>query len=201
MSTDDGIEKTLLKRSGSKCELCGLTENLSVYPVPPDSREKAEDSILVCNTCRDQIDYPKKVIVNHWRCLNDSIWSQVPAVQVVSWRMITRLNTSHKNLRWTQDLLDIIYLEEKTLAWAKATGEGLEKEEKFKHKDCNGGVLEAGDTVILTKDLNIKGANFTAKRGTTVRAILLVSNNTEYIEGKINGQKIVIMTRFVKKIS
>jgi len=69
----------------------------------------------------------------------------------------------------------------------------------LQHIDSNGAVLSAGDTVTLTKDLNVKGANFTAKRGTAVRGISLVHDNPEQIEGRVNGQKIVILTRFVKK--
>jgi protein PhnA len=67
--------------------------------------------------------------------------------------------------------------------------------------DSNGTILEAGDSVTLIKDLNVKGANFTAKRGTVVRGIFLVADNPEHIEGKINGQQIVILTKFVKKSS
>jgi len=59
--------------------------------------------------------------------------------------------------------------------------------------------LAAGDTVTLIKDLNVKGAGFTAKRGTAVRGIALVADKAEHIEGKINGQQIVILTKFVKK--
>jgi protein PhnA len=47
--------------------------------------------------------------------------------------------------------------------------------------------------------LDVKGANFTAKRGTAVRNIRLVHDNPEQIEGKINGQGIVILTQYVKK--
>jgi len=53
--------------------------------------------------------------------------------------------------------------------------------------------------VVLIKDLKVKGAGFTAKRGTAVRNISLVHDNAEHIEGKINGQKIVILTQYVKK--
>ena len=70
-------------------------------------------------TCRKQIENPEKVEANHWRCLNDSMWSQVPAVQVVVWRMLKRLSAEG----WPQDLLDMLYLDESTQAWAKATGE------------------------------------------------------------------------------
>ena len=51
----------------------------------------------------------------------------------------------------------------------------------------------------LIQKLNVKGANFTAKRGTTVRGISLVADNAEQLEGKVNGQQIVILTKFVNK--
>lgn len=201
MSADSGMEKALQGRSGSKCELCGAAESLVIYAVPPDSQEKVDDSVLICITCSNQLDSPNNIDVDHWRCLNDSIWSQVPAVQVLSWRMLNRLITSDHALRWQQDILDIIYLDEATLSWAKAIDEGRATEQDAKHVDSNGAVLEAGDTVTLIKDLNVKGANFIAKRGTAVRGISLVADNAEQIEGKVNGQQVVILTKFVKKSS
>ena len=107
--------------------------------------------------------------------------------------MLTRLNTS-----WTQNLLDMMYLEDDILKWAKATGEGIEGMD-VKHRDSNGVVISQGDTVVLIKDLDVKGAGFTAKRGTAVRNVNLVNDNPEHIEGKVNGQRIVILTQFVKK--
>ena len=65
--------------------------------------------------------------------------------------------------------------------------------------DSNGVKLSAGDNVYLIKDLQVKGAGFTAKQGTTVRGISLTSN-PEHVEGRVNGQKIVILTKFVKKV-
>ena len=188
-------EKELQSRSESKCELCGATENLTIYEIPPESNGNPEQSVLICKTCKEQIDDPVKMDANHWRCLNDSMWSQVPAVQVIAWRMLTRLSSEG----WPQDLLDMLYLDDELLTWAQATGEGQTNENNVKHLDCNGAVLATGDTVTLTKDLNVKGANFTAKRGTAVRKISLVADNAKQIEGKVDGQHIVILTEFVKK--
>jgi len=189
------IEKELYARSESKCELCSATETLSVYDVPPDADGSIDHAILICHTCKTQIDDPEKMETNHWRCLNDSMWSQVPAVQIMAWRMLTRLSDEG----WPQDLLDMLYLDDDMLTWAKATGEGQSNEDKVIHKDSNGAVLEVGDTVTLIKDLNVKGANFTAKRGTAVRKISLVADNAKQIEGRVEGQHIVILTEFVKK--
>ena len=107
--------------------------------------------------CREQIDHPEKADANHWRCLNDSMWNQNPAVQVLAWRMLNQLKAEG----WAQDLLDILYLDEHTLIWAQTMGEGSD-DEAVTHSDCNGAVLAAGDTVTLSKDLNVKGAGFTA---------------------------------------
>ncbi len=189
------IEQALQARSESKCELCGATEDLSVFAVPPSSDNSVDQSVLLCDTCRNQIDNPEQVDANHWRCLNDSMWSQVPAVQVLAWRMLNRL----RGEGWPQDLLDMMYLDDETLSWAQATGDHLSDDEVVRHLDSNGVVLEAGDTVTLIKDLNVKGSSLTAKRGTAVRNISLVPDNPEHIEGRVEGQQIVILTKFVKK--
>lgn len=63
----------------------------------------------------------------------------------------------------------------------------------------NGAALAQGDSVVLIKDLPVKGAGFTAKRGTVVRGIALVADNAAHIEGRIEGQRIVILTEFVKR--
>ena len=76
-------EQVLKDRSESKCELCNSTENLQTYEVPPSSNATPDECILICDTCREQIEHPDKVDVNHWRCLNESMWSQLPAVQVM----------------------------------------------------------------------------------------------------------------------
>ncbi|MFN2306674.1 MAG: alkylphosphonate utilization protein, partial [Paracoccaceae bacterium] len=67
------------------------------------------------------------------------------------------------------------------------------------HRDSNGMELAHGDTVVLVKDLPVKGAGFTAKRGTAVRNISLVPENAAHIEGRVEGQRIVILTEFVKR--
>ncbi len=187
-------EADLQVRSGSTCELCSNSEQLGIFAVSP-SDESADQSVLICHICRDQINNPENVDLNHWRCLNDSMWSQVPAVQVIAWRMLNRFSAEG----WPQELLDMLYLDEATLAWAKADEEGDIDEDALIHKDCNGTLLAAGDTVTLTKDLNVKGTSFTAKRGTAVRNISLVSSNEEHIEGRVNGTQIVILTKFVKR--
>ena len=188
------IDNALVERSNGCCELCGATDDLGVYAVPPEADGSADQALYLCATCTSQIENPDLVDPNHWRCLNDSMWSQVPAVQVMAWRMLSRLSAEG----WPQDLLDMLYLEDDVLTWAKS-GMPAQAEDAVVHQDCHGALLTAGDTVTLVKDLDVKGANFTAKRGTAVRGISLVADNPEHIEGRVNGQRIVILTKFVKK--
>lgn len=190
------LERELHKRSNSECELCASTENLKVHQVLPVRKEGLEESLLACVNCIDQIENPDKTEANHWRCLNDSMWSEHTSVQVIAWRMLSRLRIHG----WPQDLLDMLYLDEDTLAWAKATGEDEDAEDKIVHRDSNGAVIEAGDSVVLIKDLPVKGSSMVAKRGTAVRRVSLDNENAEYIEGKVDGQQIVIITKYVKKI-
>ncbi len=191
------VEKELLERSGSKCELCSAKENLKVYEVPPVSTGGIDGSLLACTTCISQIENPETTDANHWRCLNDSMWSEFKPVQAVAWRMLSRLRSEG----WPQDLLDMMYLDDDTLKWAQATGEGLDESEKIIHRDVNGVILEAGDNVVLIKDLKVKGSSMVAKQGSAVRRITLDPENAEYIEGKVDGQHIVIITKYVKKTS
>ncbi len=189
------IQKSLETRSGSQCELCGAADKLSVYDLPNSPSQTEETAILVCDTCRSQIENPDTMDANHWRCLNDSMWSPIPAVQVMAWRLLHRL----KSEGWPQDLLDMLYLDEETLAWAAASGDAKDPNEQIVHRDVNGAVLEAGDNVVLIKDLKVKGSSMVAKQGTAVRRISLDHDNPEYIEGKVDGQQIVILTKYVKK--
>ncbi len=184
------ISNALTTRSEAKCELCSATGELSEYIVPPKVADELDNQVALCSKCLTQIQDPTQVEVNHWRCLNESMWSTVPAVQVMAYRMLNRLNQES----WAQDLIGMMYLDEDTMEWAKHGGDA-----SIVHKDSNGNILQAGDTVTLIQDLNVKGANFTAKRGTAVRRIRLDPDNAAHIEGKVDGQHIVILTKFVKK--
>jgi len=184
------FEKELQTRSESKCELCDSIDGLAVYEVQPKRNENADDHAYLCATCIEQIDDSDKVDPNHWRCLNSSMWSAVPAVQVLAYRLLNQL----KGEGWPNELLEMLFLDDETQEWANA---GMAS--GVVHVDANGAVLQAGDTVVLTKDLKVKGTSFVAKRGTAVRRISLVVDNPEHIEGKVEGQRIVILTKFVRK--
>lgn len=182
-------EKELITRSSGVCELCGSSEGLSVLEVKP-SDSSAEQSIYVCSTCQEQISNPGTMDENHFNCLNDSMWSETPAVKVMSYILLHRLGR--------QDLVEMMYLEEDELKWADSAVNA--ETNKIVHKDANGVILSAGDSVVILKDLEVKGAGFTAKRGTTVTRIALPADIDDHIEGRVNGTKIFLKTEFLKKV-
>ena len=186
------IEQTLIERSGNICELCGTTEGLSPFEVAP-SDGSADQSIYICETCKSQIENPQNLDTDHWRCLSDSMWSQVPAVQVMGYRLLSALGD--------QDQLDMMYLEDDVKGWAQSGMLNTASNDAggpVVQRDSNGTILAEGDTVTLIKDLEVKGAGFTAKRGTIVKNIRL-TDDARYIEGKINGSTIVLVAAFMKK--
>ncbi|MDP2317020.1 MAG: PhnA domain-containing protein [Pseudomonadota bacterium] len=191
----DALAPLLHARAHSHCELCGADPDLTVHLVPPVAEAVADRAVLVCATCRAQLDGEVPLAANHWHCLREAVWSEVPAVQVVSWRLLSRLGSEP----WATELLDQVFLDDDVLAWAQAgldaTAEG---EAAVRVVDSNGAVLADGDAVTLIKDLDVKGASFTAKRGTLVKGIRL-TDDPDLVEGKVNGIGIYLKTCFLKK--
>lgn len=191
------IEPALLERANSVCEICGSTTELTNIKATEGLSSELDNSVLVCAKCNSQISHSEPLDNNHLRCLNESMWSQEPAVQIIAYRLLTKLAV---NETWARDALEMLYIEDSILALAKDSLEAEDDQsDAIVHRDSNGNILQAGDSVTLIKDLNVKGANFTAKRGTSVRRITLVPDNSDHIEGRVNDQRIVILTKFVKK--
>jgi protein PhnA len=189
------IEKTLRERANNVCELCAADSPLSVYEVPESQDVSVETSVYICQTCNSQITNLESMDTNHWRCLNNSMWSECSAVQVMAYRILNSLRSEG----WAADLQDQMYLEGDALNWAKA---GIHQELAAGvtvTKDSNGVQLVAGDSVTLIKDLVVKGAGFTAKRGALVKNISL-TDDPKHIEGKVSGTQIVLVTAFLKKV-
>ncbi len=189
------IEEQLIERSNNSCELCSQSNDLSVYTVPPHDQQTAETCIYVCQTCFDQIEKKEQLDATHWRSLTDSMWSTFPVVQVVAWRMLNRLRQE----AWAAENLDVLYLDDETLALAKKTGDHEQDGKVEFHQDVNKARLYDGDTVVLIKTLDVKGSTLSAKLGTVVKNIRLVADNVAQIEGKIDGQTIVILTKYLRK--
>jgi protein PhnA len=199
MSTYDDI----LARAHGACELCSASSDLAAFEVSHAPGDGADAAVLTCGTCRAGLGAEEEHAddapdANHWRCLTTSMWSEVPAVQALAFRTLTGLADGQP---WAAELLEQLYLEDDLRAWAEA---GLAADSgaaatAVVHRDSNGVVLATGDTVTLIKDLDVKGAGFTAKRGTAVRGIALVDDNPDHIEGRVNGTRIVLLTQFVRK--
>ena len=164
--------------------------------MPFAKNKGAESAILINSKCFDQIEKKELPEAKFWEgILPTAMWSEVPAVQVVAYRMLNRF----RNESWAVDALDMIYMDDDNLEWAQASGDHLGDGNVQLHMDSNGNVLQTGDTVTLIKDLDVKGSSLNAKIGTAVRNIRLVHDNHEQIEGKVEGQTIVILTKYVKK--
>ncbi len=182
------INQALKNRNQNLCELCNTEIATIEYTVSPESDESIENQVALCTTCLSSID--SKDSSFHWHCLEGSIWSQEPSVQALSYRILHNL----KEDEWANNLMSSVDFDDDVIQWALRAFEVPDV-----HKDAFGNVLENGDNVVLTQALNVKGANFTASKGTVVKKIKLVNDNTEQIEGKINEQVIIILTKFVKK--
>ncbi|WP_219225756.1 PhnA domain-containing protein [Pedobacter antarcticus] len=191
------LEEQIQQRSENKCELCESVESLRLYEVPPVNGSTADNTIMICSKCEAQLEKKEELDSKHWLCLSGSMWSEVPAVQIVSWRMLNRL----RNESWAIDNLDMMYLDDELLAWAKSTGDHENDTTIDFHKDANGNILQTGDSVVLTRSLDVKGSTLNAKMGTVVKNIRIVEDNTDQIEGKVEGQLIVILTKYVRKQS
>jgi len=185
--------KALAKRAKSCCELCGTNTSLSIVEVPPVAEPELERCVLLCETCRGQVEKPTSLDAQHWYCLNESAWSETPAVQVLAWRLLNALTDQG----WAQDLLEQIYLEPEVQAWAAS---GSKAQAGDLPRDSNGTILEDGDSVHIIKDLDVKGTSFVAKRGTLVKNIR-VGSDPELVEGRVNKTQIMLKTAFLKKVT
>lgn len=182
------------ERSNGACELCSESSNeLKAYAVPPRPADDDANIVAVCTTCNDYLCSADYSNANYWRFLTGSIWSETPAVQALSYKILNKL----KQEDWAGETIESVFLEESVINWANE--EDALEAAKVIHKDAYGVVLQSGDTVILTDNLNVKGANFIASKGTVIRKIKLVPDNAEQIEGKIEGDTIVILTKYIRK--
>jgi len=113
-----GLGKDLTRRAKSKCELTGAAGvPLWPYEVPPVGEDPDIDrTLLISEECREMLDYPERLAGRHWQCLAEAVWSEMPAVQVVAWRM---LNELAKREDWAREVLEEVFLDPETEAWAR----------------------------------------------------------------------------------
>ena len=161
-----------------RCDLCSSDVNVSEYRVVPK-----DEYVNLCEVCKSQIE-SNELDENHFNCLNDSMWSEIPAVKVLSYRLLKKLGRN--------DLLDMMYLEDDEQNWADY--------EEVVLKDSNGNILKDGDSVTVIKDLDVKGAGKTIKRGTIIKNIKMCDVE-DHISCKVDGiGQVFLKTEFLKKI-
>ncbi|HMR93190.1 MAG TPA: PhnA domain-containing protein [Chitinophagaceae bacterium] len=182
------LNAKLEERCQGVCELCSSFPAVHEYPVSPKEEEIVENQVALCEECLQQMNQADKA--DYWRCLEGSIWNAEPAVQALSYRLLH----FYRDADWAADVMNSVELDENVVQWAMSA-----YEEADVHKDAFGNVLENGDTVVLTQNLNVKGTSFSAPKGTVVKKVRLVPDNTGQIEGKINEQVIVILAKYVRK--
>ena len=186
------LQKVLEERSNNECELCNQNDTaLQAYAIPPKDDSSTDSQIVSCTTCLDKIKANDFSDTDYWRFTTGTIWSEVPAVQAMSYKILTKL----KEADWAGETLESVFLEENIIEWANAEDELAQEP----HKDTFGALLETGDNVVLVQNLNVKGTSFTAQKGTVVKNIRLVRDDSTHIEGKVNGTSIYILTKYVKK--
>lgn len=188
-------EPALHARADGRCELCGGGDEHEAFVVPPNDDGTIDRRVFVCASCAGWLRSDEALDPKRWFFLRETIWSAVPAVQVLSYRLLHRLASEP----WAVELLEQVYLEDDVLAWAR---EGLGDEDPAeaapKTVDAHGNELRDGDAVLLVKDLDVKGAGFVAKQGTRVANIRL-TDDPRHVEGRVNNVAIVLKTEFVKK--
>jgi protein PhnA len=113
------LGKDLTRRAKSKCELTGASGTaLRAYEVPPIADEPELDrTLLLSEACHAVLERPKTLAGQEWRSLAESVWAEMPAVQVVSWRLLAVLATKED---WAREALDGVFLDDEIQAWADA---------------------------------------------------------------------------------
>ncbi len=113
------LGKDLARRAKSKCELTGASGvPLRPYEVPPVGGDPdIERTLLISEACHEVLENPAKLKGREWQGLAEMVWSDMPAVQVVAWRM---LNCLAKREVWAREVIGEVFLDEEVEAWAKS---------------------------------------------------------------------------------
>ncbi len=118
----NALGRELARRSKSRCEFCGAAgrplEVLEVLPLP--DRPDPTRAVLLCEPCAEGGRGGRLEPYERWRFLEETVWSDVPAVQVMAVRVAKRLQRA--NVVWVQDLLSGLYLDPEIEAWAGQSG-------------------------------------------------------------------------------
>lgn len=113
------LGKDLARRAKSKCELTGESGvPLRAYEIPPVGVDPDIDhTLLLSEACHEVLERPDKLSGRKWQCLSEAVWSEMPAVQVVAWRMLKCLA---KREDWARDAIDGVFLDPEVELWARS---------------------------------------------------------------------------------
>jgi protein PhnA len=106
--------KELARRCKSKCELTGASGvALHTYEIPPVSNEpEFSRCLMICKDVIDQINQPELIEPDQWHHLGELIWSDIPVVQIMAWRILQYIAKQEK---WARDIMEDAYLDEEIL--------------------------------------------------------------------------------------
>jgi len=109
--------RDLTRRSGSKCELCHASGvPLVIWELPPVPADPDFGTcIFLCERCRDFVEKNPFKDTDHWRCLNEAVWSDVTAVKILAVRLLRKIAVKES---WAGELLEQVYLDEDEEEWA-----------------------------------------------------------------------------------
>lgn len=113
------LGRSLARRSSSHCELCEASGvALGAYEVAPLSETpELERTLFACEICTTQLADSRRIDISHWRCLEHSVWSEVPAVQVVAVRMLRQLCHRRDCPHWLRELNDTLHVSPEVEEW------------------------------------------------------------------------------------
>lgn len=103
--------KDLTRRSHSKCELCDCSgQPLAAFELPPVRAEpEFARCIFLCPICMEELGGGPITQPERWRSLNNTAWSEIPAVQAAAVLILRRLAENHP---WAGELLEQLFLSE-----------------------------------------------------------------------------------------
>jgi protein PhnA len=202
----DGAQPQLLIRSAGLCDLCRAASATNTGRI--EGSAGSDGFCVLCESCAGRLKGEAPLMASDWRGLQDAVWSDIPPVKVLAVVILEALRPDN----WAANLCEQVWLEESERSFAQALARQLPFSSgarstsdrgisagEFVVKDSNGLPLGEGDSVTLIKDLEVKGAGFTAKRGTLVKGISL-TGDPKFVEGKVNGIRIVLVAAYLKKV-
>lgn len=110
------LGKDLARRAKSRCELCGSSGvSLNIYEVAPVPKVPDLDScLLICSACLNGLNHLDRSDINHWRSLSETLWSDIPAAQVMAARILIAIQNRSD---WAETMLEQAMMDDSLTDW------------------------------------------------------------------------------------